>query len=88
VRKLRDGTNNGDRSHLKKKRILLVQKEVSTIHMLVTENLVTGIFEGGRVRVVVFYSTLDNISSISWLLVLLMEETGVSIENQQLAASH
>jgi hypothetical protein len=42
VRKLRDGTNNGDRSHLKKKRILLVQKEVSTIHMLVTENLVTG----------------------------------------------
>ena len=43
---------------------------------------------GGRVRVVVFNSTFDNISIISWLLVLLMEETGVSIENQQLAASH
>ena len=41
MRKLRDGTNNGDRSHLKKK-FLLVQKEVNTIHMLVTENLVTG----------------------------------------------
>ena len=41
-----------------------------------------------RVRVMVFNATLNNISAISWQLVLLVEETGVPEENQQPAASH
>jgi hypothetical protein len=36
----------------------------------------------------VFNATLNNISAISWQLVLLVEETGVPEENQQPAASH
>jgi len=40
------------------------------------------------VRVMVFNATLNNISVISWQLVLLVEETGVPEENHQPAASH
>jgi hypothetical protein len=38
-----------------------------------------------RVRVMVFNATFNNISVISWLSVLLVEETG---ENDQPVASH
>jgi hypothetical protein len=36
----------------------------------------------------VFSATFNNISVISWQLVLLLEETGVPGENHQPAASH
>ena len=36
-----------------------------------------------RVRVIVFTATLNNISMISWWLVLLAEETGVPGENRR-----
>ena len=40
------------------------------------------------VRVMVFNATFNNISVISWLSVLLVEETGVPGENQRPATSH
>ena len=40
------------------------------------------------VRVIVFNTTLHNISVISWRSVVLMEETGVPGENDQQVASH
>jgi hypothetical protein len=43
--------------------------------------------EGMRVRVMVFNATFNNMSVISWLSVLLMEETGVPGENHRPAAS-
>ena len=36
----------------------------------------------------VFIATLNNISAISWRLVLLVEETGVPEENHRTAAGH
>ena len=39
-------------------------------------------------RVMVFNATFNNISVISWRSILLVEETGVSIENHRPAASH
>ena len=42
----------------------------------------------GLIWFVVFNATFKNISAISWRSVLLMEETGVSIENHQPVASH
>ena len=36
----------------------------------------------------VFFATFNNISVISWRLVLLVEETGEPGENQRPAASH
>ena len=41
-----------------------------------------------RVRVIVFYTTFNNISVISWRSVLLVEETGVPGENHRPVASH
>ena len=41
-----------------------------------------------RVRVIVFSTTLNNISAISWWSVLLVEETGVPGENHRTAGSH
>jgi hypothetical protein len=41
-----------------------------------------------RVRVMVFNTTFNNISVISWRQVLLVEETGVPGENHRPAASH
>jgi hypothetical protein len=41
-----------------------------------------------RLRVMVFNATFNNISVISWRLVLLVEETGVPGENHRRAASH
>jgi hypothetical protein len=41
-----------------------------------------------RVRVMVFTTTFNNISVISWWSVLLVEETGVPGENHRPAASH
>jgi hypothetical protein len=40
------------------------------------------------VRVMVFSATFNNISAISWLPVLLVDETGLPIENNRPAASH
>jgi hypothetical protein len=40
------------------------------------------------VRVMMFNATFNNISGISWQYVLLVEETGVPIENHRLVASH
>ena len=40
------------------------------------------------VRVMVFNSTFNNISVISWWSVLLVEETGVPRENHRPATSH
>jgi hypothetical protein len=39
-------------------------------------------------RVMVFNATFNDISVISWLSVLLVDETGVSRENHRSAASH
>jgi hypothetical protein len=36
-----------------------------------------------RVRVMVFNATFNNISAISWLPVLLVDETGLPIENNR-----
>ena len=41
-----------------------------------------------RVRVMVFNTTFNNISVISWQSVLLVKETGIPRENQRPAASH
>jgi hypothetical protein len=41
-----------------------------------------------RFRLMVFNSTFNNISVISWLSVLLVEETGVPWENHRPVASH
>ena len=41
-----------------------------------------------RVRIMVFNSTFNNISVISWRSVLLVEETGVPEENHRSATSH
>ena len=41
-----------------------------------------------RVRVMVFNVTFNNISVISWWSDLLVEETGVSRENNRPVASH
>ena len=43
---------------------------------------------GLRVRVMVFNATFNNISVISWQSVLLVEETGVPVENHRPVASH
>ena len=40
------------------------------------------------IMVMVFNATFNNISAISWRLVLLVEETGVSGENHRSAESH
>ena len=40
------------------------------------------------VKVMVFNTTFNNISFISWWSVLLVEETGVSGENHRPVASH
>jgi len=62
-----------------------------------TYNLVSTKFEDtqrvnrrrkGRVRVMVFNTTFNNISVISGRSVLLVEETGVPRENHRPAASH
>jgi hypothetical protein len=42
----------------------------------------------GFVWFMVFRSTFNNISVISWISVLLVEQTGVSEENQRPVASH
>jgi len=42
----------------------------------------------GRFWFMVFNDTINNISAISWRLVLLVEETGVPGENHRPAASH
>ena len=41
-----------------------------------------------RVRVMEFNATFNNISVISWRSVLLVEETGVSVENHRPAEFH
>ena len=43
---------------------------------------------GFRVRVMVFNATFNNISAISWLSVLLVEETKVRVENHWPVISH
>jgi hypothetical protein len=46
------------------------------------------IFKMLGIRVMVFDASFNNISVISWLSVLLVEETGVPGENHRPAASH
>jgi len=41
-----------------------------------------------RIRIMVFNAIFNNISVISWRSVLLVEETGVPVENHQYVASH
>ena len=41
-----------------------------------------------RVRVMVYIATFNNVSTVSWWSVLLVEETGVPEENHRPAASH
>ena len=43
---------------------------------------------GGRASVMVVNATFNNIPVISWRSVLLMEETGVPVENHRLVAIH
>jgi hypothetical protein len=43
---------------------------------------------GGGCRVMVFIATFNNISAILWWSVLLVEETGVPVENYRPASSH
>ena len=45
-------------------------------------------FSGVRVKVMVFNATVNNISVVSWLSVLFVEETGVLEGNHRPAASH
>ena len=47
-----------------------------------------GIINKWRVRVMEFNATFNNISVISWRSVLLVEETGVSVENHRPAEFH
>jgi hypothetical protein len=42
----------------------------------------------GLVWFMVLNATFNNISVLSWRAVLLVEETGVPVENHRLAASH
>ena len=53
-----------------------ISKTVETLHQ-----------ERERERVIVFKSTVNNISVISWRSVLLVEETGIPRENYRPAAS-
>ena len=53
-----------------------------------TNKLKRIIYDLYRVRVMVFNTTFNNISVISWQSVLLVEETGGPGENHQSAASH
>jgi hypothetical protein len=53
-----------------------------------SEKLVAEIAESLWVRVMMFNATFNNISVISWRSVLLVEETGVSGENNRPDASH
>jgi len=46
------------------------------------------VFFLGKLRVIVFNATFNNISVILWHSVLLVEETGVPRDNHQPAASH
>ena len=48
----------------------------------------TSLFIQLRVRVMVFKATFNNISVISWRLVLLVEETGVPGKKHRPVASH
>jgi hypothetical protein len=50
-----------------------------------TEHLSKNIYS---VRVMLFNTTFNNISALSWRSVLLVEETGVSGENHRPVASH
>jgi hypothetical protein len=49
---------------------------------ILPEDKETQVFLGLRVRVMMFNANFNNISVISWWSVLLVEETGVSGENQ------
>ena len=46
------------------------------------------IFYSGMMRIIMFSATFSNNSVISWRSVLLLEETGVSGENNRPAANH
>ena len=56
-------------------------------HYLVSEKYSYWIAQN-RVWIIVFISTVNNISVISWRSVLLVEETGVHGENHRTAVSH
>ena len=52
------------------------------------DNIVWNGFKSGFVGLIVVNTTFNNISAISWRLVLLVEETGVSGENHCETFSH
>ena len=51
-----------------------------------TQSVLIKLIEGDRVMV--FNATFNNISAISWMSVLVVEETGVPGENHRPAVSH
>ena len=71
--------------------MLFVLNILNVNHLLkrtTRETTSTNIYLQCKVRVLVFSSTFNNISAISWVSVLLVEETGVPRENHRPVASH
>jgi hypothetical protein len=58
---------------------------IVTGKITLTKYICSAIF---RVRVMVLNATINHISVISWMSVLLVEETGVPTKNHQPVASH
>jgi len=72
-------------------RILVIhcyQKENRYVFMVILVPLLHLSFKWVRLRVVTFNATFNNISAISWLSVLLVEETEVPGKNHRPVASH
>ena len=65
--------------------LLLFIPDFCHFHQLLSYIMTTNVI---RVRVMVFNSTFNNISVISWQSILLMEETGVPGEKHQTVAGH
>jgi hypothetical protein len=63
-----------------------LKKNSSTIEKSYFDSHVTSVLRW--VKVMVLNATFNNISVISWRLILLMEETGVPEENYRPAAGH
>jgi hypothetical protein len=63
-----------------------LKKNNSTIEKSYFDSHVTSVLRW--VKVMVLNATFNNISVISWRLILLMEETGVPEENYRPAAGH
>ena len=78
--------NGGDRSDVRNYAVenytlLMFKFHISTLEHFQITNLLSG-------RVMVFNATFNNISAISWRLVLLLEQTGLPGENKRTVASY